>query len=124
MYAVGYIVLALRSSVCPFACSFVRTCTSFSQVPEIYDKDLVKVSQVVYIIVATKIRKHSFPWRIGIYIITSDLETKLYDTFKKLYSVILTYADILTNHLLVSIHIWTIGTIRSWLALDGFRHLD
>ena len=47
----------LYSLVFPFIllsiCMFARTCTSFSEVPEIYDKVLVKVSQVVYIIVAT-----------------------------------------------------------------------
>ena len=54
MYGDGYIVFSFHSSICMFVLSFVRSFrTSFSQVPGINDKVLVKVSQVVYIIVAT-----------------------------------------------------------------------
>ena len=43
---------------------------------------------------------------------------------EKSYSIFLTYTDIIPTILLKSIQIWTIGTIHSWLPLDGFRYLD
>ena len=41
---------------------------------------------------------------------------------ENLYSAIL-FFRYFTNHLLESIHIWTIGTINGCLSLDSFKHL-
>ena len=89
---------------------------------------------MVYISVTTYQKAFIFwpwlPWRIGIYVLTPGprfptsgwgCRSKPRASLKVLFSF-LAYADI-TNHLLESNDIWTIGSIYSWPPLEGFRPL-